>query len=137
MRIDVVSVIVNNQDKAARFYTDKLGFTIKRDIPMGEARWLTLSSPEQPLGPELLIEPNNNPDIQINGKPAAQQYQRALYETGIPFTMFMVDDIDAEYQRLTANGVEFKGAPVEVPGGKNAVFDDTCGNLIALMEVSE
>lgn len=136
MRIDVISVLVDDQEKAARFYTDKLGFTIKRDIPMGEARWLTLNSPEQPTGPELFLEPNGNPDIQINGRPAAREYQRALYDTGVPFTMFMVDDIDADYRRLTANGVEFAGEPVEVPGGKSAVFDDTCGNLIALMEVT-
>ncbi|HIW64566.1 MAG TPA: VOC family protein [Candidatus Stackebrandtia excrementipullorum] len=137
MRIDVIGVLVDDQDKAVRFYTEKLGFTVRQDVAVGEARWLSVGSSEQPDGPQLLLEPRDNPNATIEGQPAAHRYQQALYEAGIPFTMFTVNNIAAEYRRLTGAGVAFVGNLVEVPGGKTAVFDDTCGNLIAIMEVTE
>lgn len=136
MRIDLTSVLVDDQARAARFYTEKLGFVITRDVAVGQARWLTVGSPQQPDGPQLLLEPSDNPDATIDGEPAARRYQTAIYEAGIPATMFTVDDVQAEYRRLTELGVTFTGNPVEVPGGKTAVLDDTCGNLIAIMEVA-
>lgn len=127
MKIEVTSVLVDDQDKAATFYTDVLGFVTKMDIPAGEARWLTVVSPEQPDGVQLLLEPI--------GYEFAREYQKSLFDAGIPFTMFFVDDIESEYARLRDLGVAFRGEPVKDQDGTSAVFEDTCGNLIGLMEL--
>jgi catechol 2,3-dioxygenase-like lactoylglutathione lyase family enzyme len=124
MKIVVTSVFVDDQEKALRFYTDVLGFVKKRDIPLGEARWLTVVSPQDADGTELLLEPD--------GHPAAGPFKRALVEDGIPFTSFAVDDVQAEFERLRTLGVRFVQEPVEMGGTTMAVFDDTCGNLIQI-----
>jgi catechol 2,3-dioxygenase-like lactoylglutathione lyase family enzyme len=124
MKITVTSVLVDDQEKALRFYTDVLGFVKKTDIPLGEARWLTVASPEQPDGPELLLEPD--------GHPAASPFKEALVEDGIPFTSFAVDDVHTEVSRLRGLGVRFTQEPLETGGVTTAVFDDTCGNLIQI-----
>ena len=128
MRIVVTSVMVDDQAKAHRFYTDVLGFQTKHDIPLGEARWLTVVSPQDPNGTELLLEPD--------GHPTAKPFKQALVEDGIPATSFGVDDIHAEYARLTALGVEFTQPPVQMGPVTIAVFDDTCGNLIQIAQSS-
>jgi len=127
MRIYLSSVIVQEQESALRFYTEVLGFVVKVDLPAGEFRWLTVVSPEDPDGAQLLLEPNANP--------AAAIYQRALYESGIPLTSFAVDDIEREVRRLEALGVVLQSEPVDVGGAIVAVFDDTCGNLIQIGQV--
>lgn len=127
MRIHITSVLVDDQEKALKFYTEVLGFVKKHDIPMGEARWLTVVSPENPDGVELLLEPS--------GHPAVGPYKRALVEDGIPFTSFAVDDVHTEFERLRALGVTFTQDPVEMPGVTTAVLDDTCGNLIQIVSV--
>ena len=124
MRITVTSVLVDDQEKALRFYTEVLGFVKKTDIPVGEARWLTVVSPDQPDGPELLLEPD--------GHPAARPFKQALVEDGIPFTSFAVDDVHAEAKRLRRLGVRFTQEPLATEGVTTAVFDDTCGNLIQI-----
>ncbi|MGH2353593.1 MAG: VOC family protein [Chloroflexota bacterium] len=124
MKIVVTSVLVDDQEKALRFYTDVLGFVKKRDDPLGEARWLTVVSPQDLDGTELLLEPD--------GHPAAGPFKRALVEDGIPFTSFAVDDVRAEFERLRALGVRFVQEPVEMGAVTTAVFDDTCGNLIQI-----
>ncbi len=124
MRITVSSVLVDDQEKALSFYTETLGFVKKEDVPLGEARWLTVVSPEQPDGTELLLEPD--------GHPAAKPFKEALIDDGIPFTSFAVEDVNAEYERLSALGVEFTQKPLEMPTVTTAVFDDTCGNLIQI-----
>ena len=124
MRIVVTSVLVDDQAKAHRFYTDVLGFVTKHDIDMGEARWLTVVSPENPEGTELLLEPD--------GHPAAKPWKAALVEDGIPATSFGVDDVEAEYARLMALGVTFTQPPTQMGPVMTAVFDDTCGNLIQI-----
>ena len=124
MRINLASVLVDDQEKAFRFYTDVLGFVKKHDVPLGEARWLTVVSPEDLGGTELLLEPD--------GHPAAKPFKQALVDDGIPFTSFAVADVKAEYDRLRALGVEFTQAPLEMPTVTTAVFDDTCGNLIQI-----
>lgn len=126
MRIIVTSVFVQDQEKALQFYRDKLGFAVKNDIPLGTHRWLTVVSPEDPDGTELLLEPNENP--------AARTYQKALVEQGIPATMFGVDDIAAEYTRLKGLGVAFTMEPTEMGPVKVTVLDDTCGNLIQIIQ---
>ena len=126
MRIWVTSVPVDDQDKALRFYTSVLGFVKKTEVPLGEARWLTLVSPEEPDGVELLLEPD--------GHPAVQPFKQALVEDGIPFTSFEVKDVGAEYQRLLDAGVRFTQPPVEMGPVITAVLDDTCGNLIQLAQ---
>ncbi len=128
MKIQLSSVMVVGQDKALRFYTEVLGFVKKRDIPLGEARWLTVVSPEEPEGIELLLEPNGNP--------AAKTYQKAIFEQGIPLTAFAVDDIQKEYARLKKLGVEFTMEPTNMGMTTAAVFDDTCGNLIQIYQVT-
>ncbi|KUH38745.1 MULTISPECIES: VOC family protein [Streptomyces] len=125
MRIHLSSVFVDDQEKAVRFYTDVLGFVRKHDVPMGEDRWLTVVSPEDPEGTELLLEPS--------GHPAVQPYQTALVEDGIPATSFAVDDVRAEFHRLRALGVRFTQEPLEMGPVTTAVLDDTCGNLIQLV----
>lgn len=129
MRINIASVLVDDQEKALKFYTEVLGFVKKVDVPAGEYRWLTVVSPEQPDGPELLLEPDAHP--------AAKQYKQALVEDGIPLTSFAVDDVEREYERLTAAGVKFTQGPVRMGPVTVAVFDDTCGNLIQITSVAE
>ncbi|MCP2255529.1 Catechol 2,3-dioxygenase [Prauserella aidingensis] len=125
MRIELTSVFVDDQEKAHRFYTDVLGFRTKHDVDMGGgARWLTVVSPENPKGTELLLEPS--------GHPAVQPYRDALRADGIPLAAFTVDDVHAEYARLIALGVEFTQPPVEMGPVTTAVLDDTCGNLIQI-----
>jgi catechol 2,3-dioxygenase-like lactoylglutathione lyase family enzyme len=125
MRIYLTSVLVDDQDKALRFYTDVLGFTKKTDIPVGEARWLTVVAPDDPQGPELLLEPDAHP--------AAKPFKQALLADGIPATSFAVDDVHAEHERLEASGVRFTQPPAAMGEVTTAVFDDTCGNLIQLV----
>jgi predicted enzyme related to lactoylglutathione lyase len=127
MKIKLNSVMVENQDKALKFYTEVLGFIRKNDIPMGEARWLTVVSPEGPDDVELLLEPM--------GFPPARVYQKALFEAGIPLTAFAVDDIQAEYERLKKQGVKFTMEPTKTGPVTLAVCDDTCGNLIQIYQV--
>lgn len=124
MRINVTSVLVDDQEKALRFYTDVLGFVKKTEIPVGDALWLTVVSPDEPDGTELLLEPD--------GHPAAGPFKRALVDDGIPFTSFAVDDATAEYERLREKGVRFTQEPVEMDSVTTAVLDDTCGNLIQI-----
>jgi catechol 2,3-dioxygenase-like lactoylglutathione lyase family enzyme len=126
MRIYVTSVGVDDQDKALAFYTDVLGFVKKTEIPLGAARWLTVVSPDDRDGTELLLEPD--------GHPAVVPFKRALVEDGIPFTSFAVDHVQAEYARLRARGVRFTQEPTEMGGMTMAVFDDTCGNLIQIVK---
>lgn len=126
MRINVTSVFVDDQEKARQFYTEKLGFIVKHDVPVGEARWLTLVSPEDLEGTELLLEPT--------GHPAARPFKEALFRDKIPFTQFAVDDIQAEYERLTELGVEFDMAPTDMGTVSVAVLNDTCGNWIQLAQ---
>jgi DNA-binding transcriptional ArsR family regulator len=128
MRINLTSVLVDDQAKALAFYTDLLGFVVKNDIPMGEHRWLTVVSPESPDGPELLLEPDAHP--------AARPFKAALVEDGIPFTSFAVDDVRAEHQRLMARGVVFTQPPTDMGPVTTAVFDDTCGNLVQIASMS-
>ncbi len=127
MKIKLSSVMVDDQDKALRFYTEVLGFDKKEDLAVGEARWLTVVSPQAPDEAELLLEPNSNP--------AAKTYQRALFEQGIPFTAFAVEDIRSEYERLKESGVVFRSEPTSMGPVTVAVFDDTCGNLIQIYQV--
>jgi len=127
MRIHVASVLVDDQRKALRFYTEVLGFEKKTDIPLGEASWLTVVSPDDRDGTELLLEPD--------GHPAARPFKEALVSDGIPWTSFAVDDIDAEHRRLVDLGVRFVQEPVEMGPVRTAVFDDTCGNLIQIAQL--
>jgi catechol 2,3-dioxygenase-like lactoylglutathione lyase family enzyme len=124
MKIHLASVLVDDQDKALRFYTDVLGFVKKNDVPVGEARWLTVVSPDSPEGPELLLEPDSHP--------AARPYKQALVADGIPLTSFWVDDVQAEFERLRSLGVRFTQEPAAMGPVTTAVFDDTCGNLIQI-----
>ena len=124
MKIVLTSVLVDDQEKALKFYTDVLGFVKKKDIPLGEHRWLTVVSPQDPDGPELVLEPDEHP--------AAKPFKRALAEDGIPFTSFAVDDVQAEFDRLSAAGVRFTQPPVAMGPVTTAVLDDTCGNLIQI-----
>jgi catechol 2,3-dioxygenase-like lactoylglutathione lyase family enzyme len=126
MRIKIASILVTDQAKALHFYTEVLGFVKKADIPLGEARWLTVVSPEEPDGVELLLEPL--------GFPPAKTYQKALIDAGIPLTAFFVEDIQNEYDRLVALGVLFRTQPTKMGPVTVAVFDDTCGNLIQLVQ---
>jgi catechol 2,3-dioxygenase-like lactoylglutathione lyase family enzyme len=130
MKITVTSVFVDDQEKALQFYTRILGFVKKNDIPLGEARWLTVTSSEDPNGTELLLEPDWNPAI----SPTAAEFKRGLYNAGIPFTMFAVDDIQQEYERLRGLGVSFILEPTPAGPVTIAVFDDTCGNLIQIAQ---
>jgi catechol 2,3-dioxygenase-like lactoylglutathione lyase family enzyme len=127
LTINLTSVYVDDQAKALAFYTDVLGFVKKTDVPAGEARWLTVVSPAAPDGVELLLEPD--------GHPAARVYKEALVADGIPFTQFAVDDLRAEFERLSAAGVRFVQEPTDLGPVLTAVFDDTCGNLIQLAEM--
>jgi catechol 2,3-dioxygenase-like lactoylglutathione lyase family enzyme len=126
MRINLSSVYVDDQDKALAFYTEVLGFRKKTEVPLGEYRWLTVVSPEDPDGTELVLEPDAHP--------AAKTFKKALFEDGIPLTSFAVDDVRAEYERLRALGVRFHREPTEMGPVTIAVFDDTCGNLIQIAQ---
>lgn len=127
MKIKVTSVMVDNQDKALKFYTEILGFVKKRDIPLGQARWLTVVSKEEQDGVELLLE--------LMSFPPSKTYQQELFKAGIPFTAFNVGDIDKEYQRLIDLGVSFSMEPTQMGPTKLAVFNDTCGNNIQIFQV--
>jgi catechol 2,3-dioxygenase-like lactoylglutathione lyase family enzyme len=124
MRITVTSVLVDDQDKALRFYTEVLGFVPKNDVPVGEYRWLTVVSPDDPDGVELLLEPDQHP--------AAKAFKAALVADGIPITSFSVPDVPAEVARLTALGVTFTQETTVMGPVTLAVLDDTCGNLIQI-----
>jgi catechol 2,3-dioxygenase-like lactoylglutathione lyase family enzyme len=126
MRINLSSVLVDDQDKALSFYTEVLGFVKKTEIPFGEARWLTVVSPDDPDGTELVLEPD--------GHPAVRPFKEALVHDGIPFTSFAVDDVGKEVERLRAAGVRFTQEPLEMGPVITAVFDDTCGNLIQIAQ---
>jgi catechol 2,3-dioxygenase-like lactoylglutathione lyase family enzyme len=124
VRINLASIHVDDQARALAFYTDVLGFVTKNDIPLGEHRWLTVVSPEDPDGVELVLEPSDHP--------AVAPYKEALVGDGIPFTSFAVADVQAEYDRLTALGVTFTQEPTVMGPVTTAVLDDTCGNLIQI-----
>ncbi|MFG3128019.1 VOC family protein [Streptomyces tendae] len=125
MRIHLTSLFVDDQARALEFYTEVLGFVKKHDVPVGEQdRWLTVVSAEEPGGTELLLEPA--------GHPAVKPYRDALVEDGIPLAQFTVDDVHAEYERMSALGVRFTQEPLEMGPVTTAVFDDTCGNLIQI-----
>ncbi len=124
MRINLTSVLVDDQAKALRFYTEILGFVKKTEVAAGEYLWLTVVSPEEPDGTELLLE--------SDAHPAARPFKQALVRDGIPFTSFAVDDVTAEYERLIARGVRFTQPPADIGEVTTAVFDDTCGNLIQI-----
>ena len=126
MRITVTSVFVDNQDKALKFYTDILGFVKKNDIPVGDFRWLTVVSPQSSDGVELLLEPNHHP--------AARTYQESICADGIPAASFEVDDIQGEYERMKSLDVRFTMEPTETNSVIIAIFDDTCGNLIQIVQ---
>ncbi|MET9401473.1 VOC family protein [Kitasatospora sp. NPDC002965] len=126
MRIHLTSVFVDDQDKALRFYTDALGFVKKTEVPVGADRWLTVVSPEDPDGTELLLEPD--------GHPAVKPYKTALVRDGIPAASFAVEDVPAEFERLRALGVRFTQEPQEMGPVTVAVLDDTCGNLIQITQ---
>lgn len=124
MRINLASVLVDDQDKALAFYTEVLGFVLKHDIPMGQFRWITVVSPQDPDGTELVLEPDEHP--------AAKPFKEALIDDGIPYTSFAVDDVQAEYDRLRGLGVQFTQDPTDMGTVTTAVLDDTCGNLIQI-----
>ena len=124
MRINLASVLVDDQEKALRFYTEVLGFVKKTEVPLGEHRWLTVVSPEAADGVELVLEPDEHP--------AAKPFKAALVADGIPYTSFAVDDVHAEFDRLTGLGVTFTQEPAQMGPVTTAVFDDTCGNLIQI-----
>jgi catechol 2,3-dioxygenase-like lactoylglutathione lyase family enzyme len=126
MKIIVTSLFVNDQDKALNFYSETLGFVKKHDVPVGEFRWISLVSPENQDGTELILEPNENP--------IAKDYQKKLLEQGIPATMFGVTDVQKEYERLLKHGVNFTMEPTKMGDNTIAVFDDNCGNLIQIIE---
>jgi catechol 2,3-dioxygenase-like lactoylglutathione lyase family enzyme len=128
VRINLASVLVDDQEKALRFYTETLGFEKKHDVPLGEHRWLTVVSPDDADGTELLLEPDSHP--------AVRPFKQALVDDGIPFTSFAVDDVRAEFDRLRAQGVRFTQEPLEMPSVTTAVVDDTCGNLIQIASQS-
>ena len=128
MRINLTSVLVDDQEKALRFYTDVLGFVKKHDVPVGEDRWLTVVSPQDPDGTELQLALNDNP--------AAKAYQQARFQQGQPAVMFFTDDIKGDCERIKANGAEFTMPPTEVTGSTIAKLNDTCGNLIQITQLA-
>jgi predicted enzyme related to lactoylglutathione lyase len=125
VKIKLTSIYVNDQEKALRFYTESLGFVKKADFTQGPFRWLTVASPEEPDGTELQLALNNNP--------AAQAYQKAMFEQGQPAAMFYVDDVKREYDRIKSSGAEFTMPPTKVTGSTIAMLNDTCGNLIQIV----
>lgn len=132
MEINVMSILVDNQDKALEFYTKKLGFVKKNEIPMGDARWLTVVGPKHPDGVEISLEPDWNPMV---AKEVAA-FKAALVENGIPFTSFACEDVRAEYERLKGLGVEFTQPPMDAGPVTIAVFHDTCGNLLQIAQMN-
>lgn len=124
MRINLASILVDDQAKALQFYTEVLGFLEKTNVPVGESRWITVVSSEQPDGTELVLEPDSHP--------AVRPFKAALVADGIPYTSFAVDNVEVEYERLSGLGVRFTQSPVNVGTVTIAVFDDTCGNLIQI-----
>lgn len=126
IRVAVTSVFVDDQEKALRFYTDLLGFVVKHDVPLGEARWLTVVSPDEPESVELLLEPN--------GTPVARAYQQGVREMGLPVIVLGTDDVRRDHERLTAQGVEFTMPPTETGPVITAILDDSCGNLVSLQQ---
>ncbi|HJR82080.1 MAG TPA: VOC family protein [Anaerolineales bacterium] len=130
MKIKLTSVSIDDYDKALKFYTEILGFVKKQDIPLGEGtRWITVVSPEEPNGTELLLEPNAS-------YPAMKALKESLVKDGIPYTAFLVNDIHQEYERMKKRGVEFTMEPTNMGIWTAAVFDDTCGNLIEIFQVN-
>jgi len=130
MKVKVIGIPVQDQEKALQFYTTKLGFIKKHDVPLGESnRWLTVVSKDEPDGVEVLLEPSPN-----HFEPA-KTYQKALFDAGIPYTQFNVDNLQEEYDRLVHLGVEFSMKPTEMGNVKIAILDDTCGNKIQLIEM--
>lgn len=129
MKIYVTSIFVDNQDKAEKFYTEVLGFKVKHNIPMGANRWLTVVSKEDPDGTELLLEPSDHP--------AVGPYKKALAADGIAAHSFQVQDLEAEHKTLSERGVEFVTEPMDAGPVNMAVFDDTCGNLIQLIQMKD
>ena len=128
MTIKMTKVYVDDQEKALRFYTDVLGFVKKADFSQGSYRWLTVVSPDEPDGAELLLEKNDNP--------AAKTFQQALYQQGQPASMFFTNDLQADYERMRSHGAEFPVPPRDVTASKIAMVNDTCGNLIQLTELN-
>jgi predicted enzyme related to lactoylglutathione lyase len=128
MKIKLTSIHVDDQEKALRFYTETLGFVKKTDVSAGQYRWLTVVSPEDPEGAELLLEPNDNP--------AAKTYQQALFEQNVPAAMFFTDDVKADYERIKAIGANFTMPPTETTGSTITILNDTCGNLIQLTQLT-
>jgi catechol 2,3-dioxygenase-like lactoylglutathione lyase family enzyme len=124
MKINLASVFVDDQDKALSFYTETLGFVKKTEMPVGEFKWLTVVSPEDPDGVELVLEPSDHP--------AVKPFKDAIVADGIPYTSFAVADVQTEYERLSARGVKFVQQPTSMGPVTTAVFDDTCGNLIQI-----
>jgi len=127
MKIKLTSLYVDDQEKALRFYTDVLGFVKKADFSQGPFRWLTVASPEDPDGTELQLALNNNP--------AAKAYQQGIFQQGQPAMMFYTDDLQADYERIKARGGEFNTPPTDVTASKIAVVNDTCGNLIQIVQL--
>ena len=127
MKIKLTSVYVDDQEKALRFYTEVLGFVKKADFSQGPFRWLTVASPEDPDGTELQLALNNNP--------AAKTYQQALFQQNQPAAMFFTDDVQADYERMKAQGAEFTMPPKDVTGSKIAMLKDTCGNIIQVTQL--
>jgi len=128
MKIKVASVYVDDQDKALRFYTEVLGFVKKTDVSQGPFRWLTVASPEEPDGTELLLALNDNP--------AAKVYQQAMFQQGHPAAIFYSGDVRGDYERIKARGAEFTMSPTDVIGSTIAMLNDTCGNLIQLTQLA-
>ena len=130
MKIKLTSVPIDDYDKALKFYTEVMGFQLKRDMPLGEgARWITVVSPEEPDGVELLLEPNS-------GYPAMKALKESLVKDGIPYTAFQVNDIQADYERMKNLGVQFTMEPTNMGMTTAAVLDDTCGNLIQIYQMT-
>jgi predicted enzyme related to lactoylglutathione lyase len=128
MKIKLISVYVDDQERALRFYTEVLGFKKKADFSQGPFRWLTVASPEEPEGTELQLALNDNP--------AAKAYQQAMFQQGQPAAMFYTGDVKAEYERIKARGAAFTMPPTEVPGATIAMLKDTCGNLIQITQLA-
>ena len=129
MKIKLISVYVDDQEKALRFYTEVLGFAKKGDFSQGTYRWLTVASPEEPDGTELQLALNDNP--------AAKAYQQAMFQQGQPAAMFFSDDVQGDYERIKAGGVAFTMEPTQVPGATIAKLNDTCGNLIQINQMAK
>jgi predicted enzyme related to lactoylglutathione lyase len=127
MKIKVTSVYVDDQDKALRFYTEVLGFAKKNDFSQGPYRWLTVVSPEEAEGTEL--------QLALNSNPAAKAYQQAIFQQSQPAAMFFTDDVQADYERMKAQGAEFTMPPKDVTGSKIAMLNDSCGNLIQVTQL--